>query len=231
MKYQIATWNISQEYTALLSPILYENGITLIEVQDSETLNQLISDRQIHLILADVFEPDDTTLGLSQITELQSMCRLPLIIFSQKDDLMTKITALDIGADEFVCSGISILELQARISALLRRTYQLPGPQVSEKPIYTVRELKLNDESKKTYVDGKEKKLTPIEYRILKLLITKKGRPVSSEEIYKTIWKMNAVNTENVIAVHMRHIRKKIEAQPDNPSYLKVVRGMGYMIV
>jgi len=246
MKYKIATWNITSEYLSLLSPILAEDGIEIVEACDSHSLYQLLTERSVHLLLADVFSKEglawEDTLhktgtyqglgfGFAQIAALHSLTSLPLLILSSQDDLMTKITALDTGADEFVSAKINVLELHARISALLRRSYQLPSYLDIDHQVYVVRDLKLNDISKKTYVDGKEKKLTPIEYRILRLLLSKKGKPVSSQEIYKTIWKMNAINTDNVVAVHMRHLRKKIETQPENPSYLKVVRGMGYMIV
>ena len=134
------------------------------------------------------------------------------------------------GADDYVVYPCNPLELIARIKSQLRRYLQLSNISENLENIYRVDGLVIDDVSRKVFVDDKEVRLTPIEYKILKLLVLKKGKVLSVEEIYESIWHLRAVGADNTIAVHIRHIREKIEANPKEPKYVKVVWGTGYKV-
>ena len=138
--------------------------------------------------------------------------------------------SLNAGADDYVVYPCNPLELIARIKSQLRRYLQLSNISENLENIYRVDGLVIDDVSRKVFVDDKEVRLTPIEYKILKLLVLKKGKVLSVEEIYESIWHLRAVGADNTIAVHIRHIREKIEANPKEPKYVKVVWGTGYKV-
>ena len=140
-----------------------------------------------------------------------------------------KIMMLNAGADDYVTSDCNPMELLARVKCQLRRYMQLAGKK-PEECIYKIDELEIDDSQKKVTVEGREVRLTPIEYKILRLLAKEKGRVWSIDQIYETIWHMQAIGADNTIAVHIRHIREKIESNPAQPRYLKVVWGTGYKI-
>ncbi len=171
----------------------------------------------------------DPSYSLSTITELRSLCKCPIILISDNDDTMNKILSLNAGADDYILKSASIDELLARINAQIRR-YTGNFFERKKKTLRTSGGLTLDEDSKKVFVDGVGKDLTPIEFNIVKMLISLPGTPHPSNEIYSAIWKLEAFDADNIIAVHVRHIRQKIEKDPAKPSLLKLVKGQGYLI-
>lgn len=156
---------------------------------------------------------------------------MPIIILSAKSEDADKILGLNIGADDYMTKPFNPLELVARVKSQIRRFTKL-GSTVSteQSEIYTVGGLCVNDELKEVTVDGENVKLTPLEYNILLLLVKNQGKVFSINQIYESIWNENAIGVDNTVAVHIRHIREKIEINPKEPRYLKVVWGVGYKI-
>ena len=156
---------------------------------------------------------------------------IPIIILSAKSEDVDKILGLNVGADDYVTKPFNPLELVARVKSQLRRDTQLGGTAKKESEhVYEVGGLQINDDLKEVTVDGEKVKLTPIEYNILLLLMKNQGRVFSIDQIYESIWNEEAIGADNTVAVHIRHIREKIEINPKDPRYLKVVWGVGYKI-
>ena len=197
------------------------NGIEGLEVLDKET---------IHLAVVDVMMPKMD--GITFVMKLRQNHEFPVIMLSAKSEEVDKIMGLNIGADDYVTKPFRPLELLARVNSQLRR-YSKFLNMVSNKEIneniYSVGGLELNIETKEVTVDEKAVKLTPIEFKILALLMKNPGRVFSAEEIYERVWNEQAINTDTIM-VHVRKIREKIEINPKNPKYLKVVWGVGYKI-
>ena len=197
------------------------NGIEGLEVLEKET---------IHLAIVDVMMPRMD--GITFVMKLREKYDFPVIMLSAKSEEVDKIMGLNIGADDYVTKPFRPLELLARVNSQLRR-YSKFLNMVSNKEIneniYSVGGLELNIENKEVTVDEKAVKLTPIEFKILALLMKNPGRVFSAEEIYERVWNEQAINTDTIM-VHVRKIREKIEVNPKNPKYLKVVWGVGYKI-
>lgn len=156
---------------------------------------------------------------------------MPIIILSAKSEDADKILGLNVGADDYVTKPFNPLELVARVKSQLRRYTQLGSTVDAEKKsVYTAGGLMIDDDLKEVTVDGEFVKLTPIEYNILLLLVKNQGRVFSIDQIYENIWNEEAIGADNTVAVHIRHIREKIEINPKEPRYLKVVWGVGYKI-
>lgn len=169
--------------------------------------------------------------GIRATLKIREKNSIPIIILSAKSEDADKILGLNVGADDYVTKPFSPLELVARVKSQLRRYNQLGGSVKEEQErIYEVGGLKINDDLKEVTVDGEPVKLTPIEYNILLLLMKNQGRVFSISQIYESIWNEEAIGADNTVAVHIRHIREKIEINPKDPRYLKVVWGVGYKI-
>jgi DNA-binding response OmpR family regulator len=167
--------------------------------------------------------------GIRTTLEARKSSSIPIIILSAKTEDVDKILGLNVGADDYVTKPFNPLELVARVKSQLRRYTTLSNSNAGE-TIYEVGGLVINDDLKKVMVDGEEVKLTPMEYNILLLLMKNKGKVLSIAQIYEKIWKEEAIGADNTVAVHIRHIREKIEINPREPRYLKVVWGVGYKI-
>ena len=167
--------------------------------------------------------------GIETIREIRKNNTIPVIMLSAKSEDEDKITGLDLGADDYITKPFNPLELIARVKSVLRR-YTTFGTYKEEKNIFTVGGLVIDDNLKRVTVDGKDVKLTPTEYKILKFLTENKGVVYSIEQIYESIWQEECYEADNIIAVHIRHIREKIEINPKEPQYLKVIWGIGYKI-
>ena len=152
------------------------------------------------------------------------------LIFSNNSEEAAKIAALNAGADDYVTLPCNPLELLARIKSQIRRYTQLANLCENINQIYKVDDLEIDDMRRRVTVGGREVYLTPIEYKILRLLVQERGRVLSIDQIYEAIWNMQAIGADNTIAVHIRHIREKIEQNPREPRYLKVVWGTGYKV-
>lgn len=200
----------------------------MYKAYDGEQAVELLAKEQIHLLIMDVMMPKMD--GIAATLKIRESSSIPIIILSAKTEDTDKILGLNIGADDYVTKPFNPLELMARVKSNLRR-YTLLGSMGQENTqIYQAGGLVINDETKEVSVDGETVKLTPIEYNILLLLVKNQGRVFSINQIYENIWNEDAIGADNTVAVHIRHIREKIEINPRDPRYLKVVWGVGYKI-
>lgn len=196
-----------------------------------EELLELLEAGKMHLVLIDVeLDGRDWCNGIEVLAHIRKKSSIPIIVVSAQSAETAKIMALNAGADDYVVAGCNPLELLARVKSQLRRYSQLVNMCSNIDRIYKVDGLVVNDLYRSVTVDGREVKLTPIEYKILKLLVQERGRVLSISQIYESIWHMQAIGADNTIAVHIRHIREKIERNPKEPYYLKVVWGTGYKV-
>ena len=164
------------------------------------------------------------------LRKIREFSTVPVIVISARTQETEKVEALDAGADDYVIYPFHPLEFMARINSQFRRYIQLVNMRNNIDRIYRVDDLVMNDVLRKVTVSGKEVSLTPIEYKILRLLVQERGKVFSINQIYESIWNMQAIGADNTIAVHIRHIREKIERNPKEPHYLKVVWGTGYKV-
>lgn len=182
---------------------------------------------ELNLLIMDIMMPELD--GISATLKIRESRNIPIIMLSAKSEDTDKILGLQTGADDYVSKPFNPLELLARVNAQLRRYNELGSAEIT--PLtYQSGGLVVDDNSKTVTADGKEVKLTPVQYKILLLLIKNKGKVFSIDEIYEAVWNEDSYNSENIIAVHIRNIREKIEINPKEPKYLKVVWGIGYKI-
>ena len=189
---------------------------------------QILDKEEIHLLIMDIMMPKLD--GIRATLKIREYSSIPIIILSAKSEDTDKILGLNIGADDYICKPFNPLELVARVKSNLRRYTSLGSLTGENKAIYQVGGLVLNDDTKQVTVDDEPVKMTPIEYNILLLLMKNQGRVFSINQIYESIWNEDAIGADNTVAVHIRHIREKIEINPKEPRYLKVVWGVGYKI-
>ena len=206
---------------------LMQEGYNIIKAYDGEMALDILSKEKVDLIIIDVMMPKLD--GIHATLQIRKESSVPIIILSAKTEDSDKILGLNIGADDYVTKTFNPLELVARVKSQLRRVEVLSN-NVQSDVIYKAGGLEINDDLKKVTVDGEEVRLTPIEYNILLLLIKNKGKVYSINQIYENIWNEEAIGADNTVAVHIRHIREKIEINPKEPRYLKVVWGVGYKI-
>ena len=203
----------------------------MLVAADIEQLQERLGSSELHLMLVDVELNDKGwDRGIEMIAGLRRRSSIPLIVVSAQSAETAKIMALEAGADDYVTTDCNPLELLARVKSQLRRYTQLVNMYVNIDRIYRVDGLVIDDIQRTVTVEGRNVRLTPIEYKILRLLVQQKGRVFSNSQIYENIWHMQAIGADNTIAVHIRHIREKIEANPKEPRYLKVVWGNGYKV-
>lgn len=231
MERKVAVYNNNTGVAETMSALLAGEGMKMIAVTGKAQLKELLRAQVIQLLLLDV-ELDGTGWGdgIELITEIRNMTTIPIIIISAQKAETAKIMALNAGADDYVTSGYNPLELLARVKSQLRRYLQLVNLCENIDKIYRVDGLEINDRNRTVTVDGRDVKMTPIEYKILRLLVQESGKVLSISQIYESIWHMQAIGADNTIAVHIRHIREKIERNPKEPRYLKVVWGTGYKV-
>lgn len=208
---------------------LSQEGYHILKAFDGEQALKIIENEKVDLLLLDVMMPKLD--GIRTTLKIREKHSIPIIILSAKSEDVDKILGLNVGADDYVTKPFNPLELIARVKSQLRRYTQLGGSaQFESDTIYEVGGLRMNDDLKEVTVDGEPVKLTPIEYNILLLLMKNQGRVFSINQIYESIWNEDAIGADNTVAVHIRHIREKIEINPKDPRYLKVVWGVGYKI-
>ena len=231
MKNNVMIYNNSTGIAEKMEPLLTGEGLSVLVAADLEHLQKLLDEAQIHLMLVDVELNDKGwDKGIEMIAGLRRRSSIPLIVISAQSAETAKIMALEAGADDYVTADCNPLELLARIKSQLRRYTQLVNMCANIDRIYRVDDLVIDDTQRKVTVEGRSVRLTPIEYKILRLLVQQKGRVFSNRQIYESIWNMQAIGADNTIAVHIRHIREKIEKNPRDPRYLKVVWGNGYKV-
>ncbi|MDD3416966.1 MAG: response regulator transcription factor [Lachnospiraceae bacterium] len=208
---------------------LTQDGYEILKAYDGEQALEILSKEEVHLLIIDVMMPKMD--GIRATLKIRETSSIPIIILSAKTEDTDKILGLNIGADDYIAKPFNPLELVARAKSQLRRYTKLGNIAGSDsESVFKVGELIINDELKEVTVDGELVKLTPIEYNILLLLVKNQGKVYSIDQIYESIWNEDAIGADNTVAVHIRHIREKIEINPKEPRYLKVVWGVGYKI-
>lgn len=187
-----------------------------------------IRENGIDLVLMDIMMPEMD--GLAATARLREDFNIPVILLTAKSELSDKVLGLNVGADDYITKPFDPIEVQARVRSHLRRYMRLGGRMEPEpkKDVITIGGVELDDAAKSVTVDGEPVSLTPIEYNILHLLMRNPNRVFSSSQIYELVWNENAIGSEGSVAVHIRHLREKIEINPSDPRYIKVVWGQGY---
>ncbi len=232
----ILVYNNNTGVVELMQPLFAGEGYQVLEAQTLQKMRQYIAERQVQLLITDVELFDENgrasgmMTGMEVLREIRSISSIPIIVLSENANETVKIGALNAGADDYVTYPCNPLELLARVKSQLRRYTQLSNISSNIERIYKVNDLVVDDVCRKVTVEGREVRLTPIEYKILRLLVQERGRVFSIDQIYESIWHMKAIGADNTIAVHIRHIREKIERNPKEPQYLKVVWGTGYKV-
>ena len=218
-----------KEIVEAIEIYLTQDGHQVLEAYDGIEAVEILKKESVDLLIMDIMMPRMD--GIRATLKIREKHNIPIIILSAKSEDADKILGLNIGADDYITKPFNPLELVARVKSHLRRYMQLGSTAIKEsEAIYTVGGLAINDDLKEVTVDGEPVKLTPIEYNILLLLVKHQGKVFSIDQIYENIWNENAVGVDNTVAVHIRHIREKIEINQKEPKYLKVVWGVGYKI-
>ena len=207
---------------------LLQEGFEVIKAYDGVEAIEALKNNDIQLLIIDVMMPRMD--GIHAILKIRESSSIPIIILSAKTEDPDKILGLNIGADDYLPKPFNPLELVARVKSQLRRYTKLGNLSADSTEIYRVGGLVIHDDTKEVFVDDEPVKLTPIEYNILLLLVKNQGRVFSIDQIYEKIWNEQAIGADNTVAVHIRHIREKIEINPREPRYLKVVWGVGYKV-
>lgn len=226
-KYNVLVVDDEEEITEAIEIYLKNEGIRVFKAKDGIDALMLLEEEEIHLIIMDIMMPRMD--GIKATFKIRESKNIPIIMLSAKSEDIDKILGLNVGADDYMTKPFNALELVARVKSQLRRYINLGNYKENNDKI-TIKGLVLDKKTKMVTVDGEEIRLTAIEYRILELLMDNKGRVFSIEEIYEKAWKQPYYNGENTVAVHIRRIREKIEINPREPRYLKVVWGIGYKI-
>ncbi len=203
-------------------------GYGVYKAYDGIEALEALGEREIHLMILDIMMPKMD--GIRTLMKLRESRNIPVILLSAKSEDADKILGLTAGADDYVTKPFNPSELMARVKSQLRR-YTTLGSMGAHRGEITIDGLTLDTDHKQVRVDGEEVRLTPLEYRILELLVQNRGKVFSAEEIYRKVWREENAVADNTIAVHIRHIREKIEINPKEPKYLKVVWGIGYKII
>ena len=227
--FNILVCDDDKEIVDAIDIYLSQEGYHILKANDGLQAIEIMKKEEVHLILLDIMMPNLD--GIRATRKIRETSSVPIIMLSAKSEDVDKILGLNIGADDYITKPFNPLELIARVKSQLRRYTQLGNLATEEKEaVYVCGGLVVNDDLKTVTVDGEPVKLTPIEYNILVLLIKNQGKVFSIEQIYENIWNEEAIGADNTVAVHIRHIREKIEINPREPRYLKVVWGIGYKI-
>ncbi len=230
--YNILVVDDDKEIVNAIEIYLSQEGYNIIKAYDGEEALEKLKENEIHLIILDIMMPNKD--GIETLQEIRKDKTIPIIMLSAKSEDYDKISGLNTGADDYVTKPFNPLELIARVKSNIRRYVDFSNSNISNKNknerILSTGTLEINDETKQVTVDGKEIKLTATEYNILKFLLENKGKVYSIEQIYENVWNEESYGAENIIAVHIRHIREKIEINPKEPKYLKVIWGIGYKV-
>lgn len=223
--YQILVCDDEADIVSALEIYLSTEGYQVLKAYNGKEALSIIKEKEIHLILMDIMMPEMD--GIEAMMKIRSFSNVPIIFLTAKSEDTDKILGLNVGADDYITKPFNPVELQARVKSQLRRYMKL-GSGVLQNNLISIGGIELNDKSKEAFLDGDSINLTKTEYDILKLLMTNKGRVFGPDEIYREVWKDNPIGNENTVAVHIRHLREKIEINPAEPRYLKVVWGRGY---
>ena len=223
--YNILICDDERDLVNALKIYLTDPDYRMFEAYTGREALEIVAREDIHLILMDIMMPEMD--GISAMVKIRESCNVPVILLTAKSEDMDKILGLNAGADDYITKPFNPIEVGARVRSQLRRYFKLGGGEL--KPEVLVNGgIEVNDRSKQVAVDGVTVSLTPKEYEILKLLMENPGKVYSPREIYQEVWKEKPFGSENTVAVHIRHLREKLEINPAEPRYLKVVFGQGY---
>ncbi len=225
--YNILICDDERDIVNALKIYLSSENYNIFEAFDGQQAVDIVNSEDIHLILMDIMMPKKD--GIAAMTEIRKDSNIPVIMITAKSEDTDKVLGLNVGADDYITKPFNPVEVIARVRSQLRR-YAILGGMKKTDEILIIGGLKLDDKQKEVTNDGDVISLTPIEYEILKLLMSNPGKVYSSEEIYKKVWKAPEYGAEGTVPVHIRHLREKIEIVPSDPRYIKVVWGRGYTI-
>ena len=231
MMYNILVVDDDKEIVESIEIFLRNEGYNVYKAYNGVEALDILVNKEVHLILMDIMMPKLD--GIKATIKIREEKNIPIILVSAKSEDTDKIMGLNKGADDYITKPLNLLELIARVKSNLRRYITLGtynNENVNNKEVLISGGLELNTSTKEVKVDGQVVKVTPIEFKILNLLLANKGRVFSIDEIYERVWNEESFNVENTVAVHIRRIREKIEINPKEPRYLKVVWGVGYKI-
>lgn len=223
--YNILLCDDEKDIVNALKIYLADSNYQLFEAYTGKEALQVIEKQEIHLVLMDIMMPEMD--GISAMVKIREKSNVPVILLTAKSEDTDKILGLNVGADDYITKPFNPVEVAARVKSQLRRYMLLGGGQMRQKTL-VIGGIELDDKAKSVTLDGEEISLTPTEYEILKLLMEHPGQVFSPREIYQRIWNDLPYGSENTVAVHIRHLREKLEITPADPRYLKVVWGQGY---
>ncbi len=223
--YNVLICDDERDIVSALKIYLSSEGYNIFEAYTGKQALDIIDANDIHLVLMDIMMPELD--GLSAMLKLREESNIPVILLTAKSEDTDKILGLNVGADDYITKPFNPVEVIARVKSQLRRYMQLGGTQQRQTSL-SMDGIELDDKSKMVTVDGEEVNLTPTEFEILKLLMQHADEVMSPKDIYRSVWKDNPYGAESTVAVHIRHLREKIEINPAEPRYLKVVWGQGY---
>jgi DNA-binding response OmpR family regulator len=225
--YRILVCDDERDIVSALNIYLTGEGYQVLTAYSGREALEVLEQQSVDLVLMDIMMPEMD--GLSAVTQLREHSNVPVIFLTAKSEDTDKILGLNIGADDYITKPFNPVELCARVRSHLRRYKQLGGAPVEDNSL-RVGGIALDDKSKSVTLDGDPVSLTPLEYSILKLLMESPGKVFSSDEIYQSVWKDTPYGANATVAVHIRHLREKLEIDPANPRYLKVLWGHGYKV-
>ena len=223
--YNILVCDDERDIVSALKIYLKADGYQVFEAYNGQEAVRVMNQEEIHLVLMDIMMP--VMDGISAMVKIREISNVPVILLTAKGEDTDKVLGLTVGADDYVTKPFNPVELQARVKSQLRRYMQLGGGNVHS-DVLCIGGIELDDRTKEVTLDGEKVALTRTEYDILKLLMTHPGQVFSPNQIYESVWKDNPYGTENTVAVHIRHLREKVEYDPAEPRHLKVVWGRGY---
>lgn len=226
--YNILICDDEKDIVSAINIYLSDEKYQLFNAYNGTEAIEIIKNQEIHLVLMDIMMPKKN--GIQALKEIREYSNVPVIFLTAKGEDTDKILGLNVGADDYITKPFNPVELQARVNSQLRRYMTLGGGQKETSSLLIIGGIELNDKSKQVTLDGNEIKLTKTEYEILKLLMRHKGEVYSPHQIYTQVWGEDPFGTENIVAVHIRHLREKLEYNPAEPRYLKVIWGRGYKI-
>lgn len=224
--YNILVCDDEKDIVWALNIYLTADGYRVFEAYNGREAVELLKNEEIHLVLMDIMMPEMN--GISAMVKIRETSNVPVILLTAKSEDTDKVLGLTVGADDYVTKPFNPVELQARVKSQLRRYMQLGGGATKEEDLLRIGGIELCDRTKTVTLDGEIVAVTRTEYDILKLLMENPGKVYSPNLIYERVWQDNPYGTENTVAVHIRHLREKIEYNPAEPRHLKVVWGRGY---
>ena len=227
MSYNILICDDEQDIVSALKIYLEAEGYRTFAAANGKEALELLDREDIHLVLLDIMMP--VLDGVSALSRLREFSNVPVILLTAKSEDTDKVLGLNIGADDYITKPFNPVELLARVRSQLRRYLQLGGGAVRES-VLVIGPISLDDGSKAVTLDGEPVNLTPREYEILKLLMQNPGRVFHPRDLYRKVWNEEPYGAESTVAVHIRHLREKLEIDPANPRYIKAVWGQGYKI-